>query len=83
VKESWNKIVVMVTDPRQVLYFYGDDQSQLALKITYSPGAFEGRGVAHVSKHVLIGEDRLGSFLQMLIDAQEYMNGIFPKTTEN
>ena len=47
-KESWNKIVVMITDPRQVLYFYGDDQSQLALKITYSPGAFEGRGVAHV-----------------------------------
>lgn len=82
-KLQWNKIVVMITDPRQVLYFYGSDQSELAFKVTYSPNAFEGRGVFNVSKRVLIGEDQLGLLLQMLIDAQQYADGIFPQTKKN
>lgn len=82
-KLSWNKMVVMITDPRQVLYFYGDDQSELAFKVTYSPDAFEGQGVINVSKHVFIGKEQLDLFLKMLVDAQQYTNGIFPKTIEN
>lgn len=75
---SYNKITVMVTDPRQVLYYYDQDQSQLALKVTYSPNAFEGQGVFHINKAVLIG-NRMETLIEILIDSQKYINGIIPE----
>lgn len=79
---GWNKMVAMITDPRQVLYFYGQDQSQLALKVTYSPDAFDGKGVFNIAKGVLVGQKELQTLLEMLIDAQQYSNGIFPPNSD-
>lgn len=78
---SYNKITVLFTDPRQVVYYYDQDQSQLALKVTYSPNAFEGKGVFHISKAVLIG-DRLTTLLEILIDAKKYIDGIVVEKNE-
>lgn len=80
---SWNKITVMITDPRQVIYYYDDEQTQLAFKVTYSPDSFGGKGVVNLAKHVIVGEKQLGVLLEMLIDAQQYTDGIYPNLSES